>query len=184
MKTQNFVVNSAQSHISWTGRKVTGSHNGTIGIKAGSLVFHDGQLAGGRFVIDTRSIVILDVTDPATNAQFAGHLASDDFFSSEQYPEAYFEIRSVERRPNEASYIEGDLTIKGITHPVSFEAQVVHVGSKVAAVGNITVDRTKYGMKFRSGNFFQNLGDTLIYNNFELAVSLTAEAVAIPAVHA
>ncbi|MCC3158443.1 YceI family protein [Hymenobacter sp. 15J16-1T3B] len=184
MKTQHFVVNSAQSHINWTGRKVTGAHNGTIDIKAGSLVFHDDQLAAGRFVIDTRSIVILDVTDPATNAQFAGHLASDDFFSSEQYPEAYFEIRSVQSGPNEASHIEGDLTIKGITHPVGFEAQVVRVGSKVAAVGNITVDRTKYGMKFRSGNFFQNLGDTLIYNNFELAVSLTAEAVAVPAVHA
>jgi hypothetical protein len=40
----------------------------------------------------------------------------------------------------------------------------------------LVVDRTKYGMKFRSGNFFQNLGDTLIYNDFELNVSITAKA--------
>ena len=41
----------------------------------------------------------------------------------------------------------------------------------------ILVDRTKYDMKFRSGNFFQNLGDTLIYNDFELNVTVSAKAV-------
>jgi len=30
-------------------------------------------------------------------------------------------------------------------------------------------------MKFRSGNFFKDLGDTLIYNDFELNVSVTAK---------
>jgi polyisoprenoid-binding protein YceI len=184
MTVNQFSVRPAQSHIDWTGRKVTGAHNGTIAIKEGLLVFHDEQLAAGRFVIDTCSIVILDVTDPATNAQFAGHLASDDFFSSEQYPEAYFEIRTAEPRTPGFYYVDGSLTIKGITHPVGFEAQVVRSGDRVTATGNITVDRTKYDMKFRSGNFFQNLGDTLIYNHFDLAVSLTAEAVTVPAVHA
>jgi hypothetical protein len=38
------------------------------------------------------------------------------------------------------------------------------------------VDRTLYGIKFRSGNFFKNLGDTLIYNDFDLNVTLTAKA--------
>jgi hypothetical protein len=38
------------------------------------------------------------------------------------------------------------------------------------------IDRTKYGMRFRSGNFFKDLGDTLIYNEFELNVSITAKA--------
>jgi hypothetical protein len=35
-------------------------------------------------------------------------------------------------------------------------------------------------MKFRSGNFFKDLGDTLIYNDFELNVSITAKAIAEP----
>ena len=178
MSTQHFTIRGAQSSIAWTGRKVTGAHNGTIAIKEGSLVFNEDVLTGGRFVIDTRSIVILDVTDPATNAQFAGHLASDDFFSSEQHPEATFEIRQAEPRPNGTYVVDGDLTIKGITHPVRFDAQVRRAGDVVTATGNISVDRTKYNMKFRSGNFFQNLGDNLIYNNFDLATSVTAEAVA------
>jgi polyisoprenoid-binding protein YceI len=171
MKKQNFEIAVAESNIDWTGRKVTGSHFGTIAIKEGSLAVNEGKLAGGRFVIDTTSIKILDVTDPATNDQFAGHLASDDFFASTQYPEAVFQITAVNN-----NHIEGDLTIKGITHPIGFDALVTVEGDTLKAAGKIVVDRTLYGIKFRSGNFFKNLGDTLIYNDFDLNVTLTAKA--------
>lgn len=177
MKTQQFSINGAQSNIAWVGRKITGTHNGTIAIKEGTLLFDDNQLVGGKFVIDTTSIKILDITDPETNAQLAGHLASDDFFSSERHPVATFEIRHAEPRQNGSYYVEGALTIKGHTQPVNFDAQVNHSGDTVTASGQITVDRTKYEMKFRSGNFFENLGDNLIYNNFDLSVNLTAVAV-------
>src|SRR5882724_2907239 len=163
MDTQKFKIVNTQSNIDWVGKKVTGAHNGTIAVKEGEIVLKDGKLTGGRLTIDTTSIKILDITDPATNAQFAGHLASDDFFASEQYPEAYFNINAVHD-----SRVEGDLTIKGITQPASFDVEVNVAGDSLTATGKIIVDRTRYGMKFRSGNFFQNLGDTLIYNDFEL----------------
>ena len=88
MKKQQFNIVVSQSNIDWVGRKVTGAHDGTIAIKQGTLTLDEGKLAAGSFVIDTTSIKILDVTDPATNAQFAGHLASDDFFAIDRYPEA------------------------------------------------------------------------------------------------
>jgi polyisoprenoid-binding protein YceI len=128
-------------------------------------------------VIDTRSIKILDITDPETNAQFAGHLASDDFFNTEHYPEATFEIRQAEPRESGSYHLVGDLTIKDITRSTSFDAQVSRSGNLVTASGKIPVDRTKFGIKFRSANFFQNLGDTLIYNNFDLHTRITVEAV-------
>ncbi|WP_205508614.1 YceI family protein [Longitalea arenae] len=171
MKHQKFEIAVAQSNIDWTGRKVTGAHFGTIAVKEGTLSVNDGKLSGGQFVVDTTSIKILDIDDPATNAQFAGHLASDDFFSIEQYPEARFEITSVND-----NHVEGDLTIKGITHPVGFDASVHIVGNTLYAFGKIIIDRTKYGIRFRSGNFFTNLGDTLIYNDFDLKVNITAIA--------
>ena len=173
MKQQKFDIVVAQSNIDWVGRKVTGAHNGTIALKQGELVLTDGQLTAGRFTIDTTSIKILDVADPATNAQFAGHLASDDFFSSTKYPEAVFEIREVL-----GNHVEGELTIKGITKPVGFDASVSVDGNELKATGKIVVDRTDYGMKFRSGNFFKDLGDTLIFNDFNLDVTVTAKAVA------
>jgi polyisoprenoid-binding protein YceI len=171
MENQKFEIVSTQSNIDWVGKKVTGVHNGTIAVKKGELILNGGNLTGGKFVIDTTSIKILDVTDPATNAQFFGHLASDDFFSTEKYPEAILEITSVSGK-----HVEGDLTIKGITHPVSFDAAVNVNGDVLIATGKLVIDRTKYEMKFRSGNFFKDLGDTLIYNDFELNVSVTAKA--------
>jgi len=176
METQKFAIESAQSNIDWVGKKVTGAHNGTIAIKEGALTLNDGQLSGGEFTIDTTSIKILDVTDPATNAQFAGHLASADFFASEQYPEAKFIITSAESSGENIYRINGNLTIKEITHPIAFDAVLTNSNDTITASGKIVVDRTLYNMKFRSGNFFKDLGDTLIYNNFDLNVSITAKA--------
>ncbi len=171
MENQKFEIVSTQSNIDWVGRKITGAHNGTIAVKEGELILNDGKLTGGKIIVDITSIKILDITDPTTNAQFAGHLASDDFFSIEKYPEATLEITSVS-----GNHVEGNLTIKGITRPVSFDAAVNVNGDTLIATGKLMIDRTKYEMKFRSGNFFKDLGDTLIYNDFELNVSVTAKA--------
>ncbi|GGH51360.1 YceI family protein [Dyadobacter endophyticus] len=176
METKRFEVESSESNIDWTGKKVTGAHNGTIDIKTGELTVQDGNLSGGNFIIDTTSIKILDITDPDTNQQFAGHLFSADFFSTENFPEASFVITTTDHLESDSYLINGDLTIKGITHGVTFGAQVAISGNKITASGKVVVDRTRYEMKFRSGNFFTNLGDTLIYNEFELDVQLTAFA--------
>ena len=173
MENQKFKIVSTQSNIDWVGRKVTGAHNGTIAVKEGELILNDNKLAGGKIIVDIASIKILDITDPATNAQFAGHLASDDFFSTEKYPEAALKITSVS-----GNHVEGNLTIKGITHSVGFDAAVSVDGDQLTATGKLVIDRTKYAMKFRSGNFFKDLGDTLIYNDFELTVNITAKAAA------
>jgi polyisoprenoid-binding protein YceI len=171
MNNKKFKIATAQSSIDWVGRKVTGSHNGNITIKQGELILNDGKLVGGSFIVDTTSIKILDIADAATNAQFAGHLASDDFFSSQKFPEATLEIISVKD-----NHVKGNLTIKGITNLVDFNAKVNVNDNLLRATANIVIDRTKYEMKFRSGNFFKDLGDTLIYNDFELNVKVIAKA--------
>jgi polyisoprenoid-binding protein YceI len=172
MKNKKFEIASSQSKIEWVGRKVTGSHNGTIEIKKGDLILNDGKLIGGKFIVDTSSIKVLDITDPEVNAQFAGHLASEDFFSTNKFPEATLEIISAD-----GSYVVANLTIKDITYPVGFHAAVNVGGDLLTATAKLVVDRTKYEMKFRSGNFFMDLGDTLIYDDFELNISVTANAV-------
>jgi polyisoprenoid-binding protein YceI len=175
METIKFEIVGAKSQIDWTGRKVTGAHNGTIGIEEGNFIFNDGKLVGGNVVINTASIKILDVTDPATNEQFAGHLASDDFFSIEKFPFANLEIISAKQQSNNTYFLEGNLTIKGITHLVGFEVAVADNKNAITLTGKLVIDRTKYDIKFRSGNFFVDLGDTLIYNDFDLDFNITAE---------
>jgi polyisoprenoid-binding protein YceI len=179
METKKFEIASAKSNIGWIGRKVTGAHNGTIEVKEGAFITTDGKLTGGKVVINTATIKILDIADQATNAQFAGHLASDDFFAIEKFPTSTFEITAVQSLGGDQYRLEGDLTIKGITHPATFDANVETSEDTFNLSGKLLVDRTKYGIRFRSGNFFKDLGDTLIYNDFELDVKVT-EKVTLP----
>lgn len=176
MKAKNFEIESAKSRIDWIGKKVTGAHNGTIDVKEGSFYLTDGHVTGGHVSIDMTSISILDITDLPTNQQFAGHLTSDDFFGIEKFPTATFEIVTVKPQSGNRYHFEGNLTIKGITHPTAFDATVTTDTNSIILEGKLIVDRTLYGIKFRSGNFFTNLGDTLIYNDFELDVKIAAKA--------
>ena len=170
METKNFEIAAEQSNINWVGRKVTGAHNGTIAIKEGSLTLTDSKLSKGNFIIDTTSIKILDITDPATNAQFGGHLASDDFFSSEKYPEAVFLITSLN-----GDRINGDLTIKGITNTVTFPAKIEVKDGIVKANGKLVIDRTQWGIRYRSGKFYDNLADQTVSDDIEIHMKIIAK---------
>jgi polyisoprenoid-binding protein YceI len=170
MENKKFKVIASLSNIDWKGGKITGTHNGTIAIKSGEFSLNEGKLVAGKFVVDTTDIKVLDITDPATNAQFIGHLKSNDFFASGEYPEASFEITAVKN-----NHIEGNLTIKGIRRTIGFDADIHVAGDTLTALGEMIIDRTQFDMKFRSGNFFKDLGETLIYNDFELNVYITAK---------
>lgn len=177
MESINYMIDKAESRIFWLGKKVTGSHQGTIDITEGVLTMDDGKLAAGKIIVETRSIKILDITDPDTNQQFAGHLSSEDFFASGDYPTATLTISKVSKLVNTNYHIVADLTIKGITNPIEFDAEVFNVNTDtLKASGKLVIDRTRYNMKFRSGHFFKDLGDALIYDDFTLKVQLTARA--------
>ena len=72
--------------------------------------------------------------------------------------------------PTESGYnVTGDFTIRGITNSEAFV--LVLNGNKATA--DLEIDRSKYNVKFRSGTFFENLGDKLINDALELSVSFT-----------
>jgi polyisoprenoid-binding protein YceI len=172
---QSYQVNKDASTIKWTGKKVTGSHHGTIAFKEGNLDVKDNQLTGGSLVVDMTTIKDLDLTDPEWNQKLIGHLRSDDFFGVEKYPVSRLVINKVESKGGNLYHLTGDLTIKGITKPVEFDSNISVTGNKLEATGTIPVDRTKYGIKYGSGSFFSNLGDKMIDDVFTLEFSLVAE---------
>jgi polyisoprenoid-binding protein YceI len=167
-------VNTQESIIKWKGYKVIGKHNGTVALKDGSLQFEDGQLTGGSFVMDMTSITVLDLTGDY-KAKLEGHLKSDDFFGVEKHPTAKFEITRVVSRGMPGDYkIEGDLTVKGITKPIRFNARVTEEKGAKVAKADMKLDRTDYNVRYGSGSFFDNLGDKTIYDEFDLSVELVA----------
>jgi len=159
-------VDIEKSVINWTGSKVTGQHTGTLHLTDGSLQFTDGKLTGGAFTIDMTSLASTDLQG-GTAAKLLGHLKSDDFFSVATYPTAQLTITEIGM--TEGAYaVTADLTIKGKTAPVSFTANIAPTGANA----DISIDRTVYDVKYGSGKFFDNLGDKLIHDNFDLNVNL------------
>jgi polyisoprenoid-binding protein YceI len=173
-KDKTLAVDTKSSTITWGAKKVTGTHAGTVPLESGSLIVDGDKLKGGNFVADIKSLVVTDITDKEMNGKLTGHLKSDDFFSVEKHPQAKLVISSVTPKGGNAYDVTGKLTIKGITQEVKFPATVKSDAQKVTAVAKVTIDRTKYDIKFRSSNFFENLGDKAIDNDFTLDVNLVA----------
>ena len=172
---QTYKLDPAKSKIEWVGKKVTGQHNGTLQIKSGSVILDNGQVKGGDFVIDMQSIKVLDIQDPASNGKLTNHLKSDDFFSVASSPTSDFKITSAKGTAPGKVDVTGNLTIKGITHPVTIPATLHREGDKLSAKGDLKVDRTLYNVRYGSGKFFQGLGDKLISDDFELKLDLHAD---------
>jgi len=163
-------VNKSASSIAWLAKKVTGEHNGTVGISAGALNVNGNKLIGGNFTIDLKTIKALDITDPGYNQKFIGHITSGDFFEIEKFPTASFVITKVA-----GNQVTGNLTVKGITKSITFPAEIAVKGGKVTAKANITIDRTDFNIKYGSKKFFDSIGDKAIYDDFALTVSLVSE---------
>lgn len=160
-------VKTSESTVTWKGYKVTGSHEGTIALKSGSLEFKNNTLAGGSFVIDMTSINTTDLEGDMKN-NLDGHLKSDDFFGVKNFPEAQLVITKVTPSGKNAYAVEGNLTIKGKTNAQKFTMSVY--GNKATA--NLKIDRTKYDVKYGSSSFFDGLKDKAIYDDFDLNVDL------------
>ena len=162
-------IDASKSNITWVGKKVTGSHEGTIKFKEGALTFKGAKLTGGNFVVNMASIVVTDLKAGEGKEKLEGHLKADDFFGTEKFPLGTLVFTKIAAKQNGLYTVTADLTLKGITKPITFDMTVK--GSKANAA--LVVDRTKYDIKYGSGSFFDGLGDKTIYDNFDLAVELS-----------
>ncbi|QWX84411.1 YceI family protein [Cellulophaga sp. HaHaR_3_176] len=161
-------IKVSESSVVWKAYKVTGSHEGTIDLKEGSLLFDAGTLTGGEFVVDMTTIVTTDLKAGEGKEKLEGHLHSDDFFGTTTHTTSKIVFTSIKATGKNSYEVIGDLTIKGKTAPITFDVSVY--GSKATAT--LKVDRTKYDVKYGSGAFFDNLGDKTIYDEFDLVVDL------------
>jgi polyisoprenoid-binding protein YceI len=168
-KPQVYKVDPAQSKVEWTATKLTGKHNGTVGIKSGSLEFSGDKLTAGKFELDMTTITVSDLQGE-WGQKLTGHLKNDDFFSVEKYNTSTLVIKKADLKSSNLYKITADLTIKGITKEIQFDANVQPAAG--TATAEIKVDRVNYDIKYRSGKFFPEIGDKLIHDEFTLQVAL------------
>ncbi len=171
---ETYTVKPESSEVKWTATKVAGKHFGRINVASGTVEFADGKFSGGEAVIDTQSIVVDDIKSEGGNKILVGHLKNADFFDVETFPTASIKITGVKPLGENLYDVTADLTIKNITQPVSFQANLEKTDAGVKADAKISVDRTLYDIRYGSGKFFESLGDKTIHDNFSLEVSIQA----------
>jgi polyisoprenoid-binding protein YceI len=172
----------AASSLAWTGKKVSGQHTGTLKFKEGSFKVSRNGIVGGTIVIDLNTIVDTDLTDADYNKKLVTHLKSEDFFDVAKHPTAIFKIKKFTELftfapggPN--ANVTGDLTIRGVTKPISFGLFYYSKDNGFEAKGKVLVERTQYGLKYNSKKFFSiaKLGDKMIDDTFEVELDIVAK---------
>jgi len=171
------------SELRWTGTKPGGEHYGTVKITEGVISVEKEKITGGKFTIDLNTIVNEDLTDKSFNEKLVGHLKSKDFFYVEEYPQAYFEIVSVDKVTGSSGSVgdkvvpshnvTGNLTIRGITKSITFPAGIdISEGKVLAETNPFAIDRTQWNVSFMSKSVFAEFKDNFIDDNMIIALTL------------
>ena len=160
-------VNIDKSFVKWTGKEITTkTHFGKLNISSGSITVDDNGVSG-KVNVNMESLVVEDLQGE-WGKKLEGHLKSDDFFSVDKFKESSIKTTSSTKKSDNSYEVQGVLTIKGISHPITFDVDIN--GDVINA--NLTFDRSLYDVRFRSGSFFENLGDKLIVDDIDLEVTL------------
>ena len=164
------------SELSWIGTELsTKTHTGTIDFTDGTIVVDSDNTISGNVKINMSTINVTDLQG-RSKEMLERHLRSSDFFEVESYSEAKFSFisKSFDKLSNQISFV-GDLTIKDITNPISFNATLLETSPFLKAKAVLSFDRSKYNVRFRSGNFFENLGDKLILDEIDVNIRLVTK---------
>ena len=148
-QTGGWKLDKAHSKVSFTVKhmvisEVEGSFDDfDITVNASKPDFTDGTL--------TASVKVASIN--TENAGRDRHLKSDDFFNAELYPEIVFKGTSVEQMADGKYKINGNLTIRDVTKPVTFDADFngtlqTSRGMLSAWKATLALNRFDYGLKW------------------------------------
>jgi len=146
--TGTYTVDPGHSRIGFVAR-----HAMVTKVRGGFNEFE----GSGSFDADNPSAASLQLTIQANsidtrNADRDGHLRSNDFFDMETYPEITFASTSVEQTDDDEYNVTGDLTIKGVTNPVTIEFEFTGAATdpfgndRIGLEGKTTVNRKDWGI--------------------------------------
>ncbi len=181
LKDGNYTFNPAVSELMWSAKKTliaTWVDSGTVMLKEGSVMVDGGKVTSGKIVVDMASLAAKVTGKGDGQDSLTKHLKSADFFDVEKFPTSEFMLKTVESVGEGKYKADGDLTIKGMTKPLSTQlmAEEMADGSVVLS-GKLMIDRTQYDVKFGSTKFFESLGDKAIDDIFEVDLKLVGAMV-------
>ncbi|AKD55926.1 YceI family protein [Spirosoma radiotolerans] len=169
-QSQSFNIDPDASQLTWTGYAEVGSWapTGTLRLAKGYVTRTGNQISSATMTMDMTSI-------QHENDRLQAHLRDEAFFDVARFPTATFVLRSLS-----GTTATGQLTLKGVTKPVSFPVTISPDGAGLRIKGRALIDRTQFGIRYNSTSFFADLGDQAIKNEFSLQFDVLAKPV-VPA---
>ena len=171
---KTYTIDLNKSKLRWVAKKLTGSHWGNIRLKSGIVNIKNNLPISGEFIVDMKTIEVMDTMESIWGKKLQSHLHSKDFFDTENHPEAKLLIKRATMR-NGSFIIDADLTIKSIMHPIEFVCEIFQSGDLTSAKGKMEIDRTLYDVTYRSARYFPNIGDRVIYDIFTVDFEIDAK---------
>lgn len=152
------------STLTWVGAKVTGKHEGGFKAFKGALEVVDQDLTKSRVKVD------IDLASVFTDSEkLVTHLRNADFFSVEQFPTARFVSTSFKRAEGTRVEVTGDLTLRGVTKPITFPADVTLTEAQADVKAEFTINRQHFGIAY------PGKPDNLISDDVRIALDVHAK---------
>ncbi len=157
-----------QSRVHWMGSNFLGfgNHHGLVTFKNGHLIIENDKIAGGEFIIDMNTIANID---GGYNNDLVDHLKNKDFFHITNHPTAKLVIKEVYYDNANRAQMKADLTIKGITRSISYEADLDYERKELATT--FSIDRTQWDVTYAS-NLVTSIKEKMISNEIYFKVQL------------
>lgn len=172
-----YTLNPSESSVVWQAKKtfiVDSMDEGFISINSGEFETKNGEVTKGFVLVDMQSIRASKTAKGGGEDMLSGHLKSADFFDVENFPTSKFEITSIKKVSDIEYVLIGDLTIRNITKSIEAPMSFYELEGRAHIEGVLVVDRSLFEVKFGSKNFFKDLGDKTIDDNFTLKLNLIA----------
>ncbi len=165
-----WAIDSTHSQITFSVRHLgISTVRGSFDKISGTVSGTDGAIESADVLIDTASI-------NTGGGQRDDHLRSGDFFDVENHPTAAFRLKNA-RRVGDELHADGELTIRGVTKPVSLQGEVGGPAkdpwgnTKVSATLNGKISRKEWGLVW---NAALESGGVLVSDDVKLAIEVQA----------
>lgn len=163
--TTHYVVNTTTSTLQWKGTKKSGEHFGNIKIKSGKIDIHHGKLKGGNIKVDMNAITFNNGESESDQEKILKEFNQEKFFDTQNYSESIFQIKKIEK---DTAY--GELTIKNITHPISFPITTTYKGRSITYTANwFSFNRKEFNLHLSNW-----LKDKLVNDEIQIKFHLEA----------
>ena len=166
---EKLTINTQKSTIKWIGEYTFyfGGHDGFINFKEGYFIKTNDIITGGEFIIDMHSITNTDIKKKKANDGLVQHLKEPDFFDVNKYPLAKLVITKTEYFEDKTMRIHANLTLKGITKPIKFNATPNYLNKTLKT--KFKIDRRDWNVSYKSKMKNSAISDAI---GFEVSIKI------------